>query len=274
MTVCIAAICENGNAIVFASDREYGIEYTSGEFHDPKVQPLFRPKNPGNWSVAFAGTVPHAIEVIGTIRRYENEIESRSWFDLMSALEKNYRRVRLSKAEGEIFSARGWTLEQFQKHGSQQLPPTTYANLDTRLGLYNLDASLLVAGFASDDFPAILSVDNPGVAREHSKIGFWCIGSGTPLAQASMFGREYSWGFSLEKAVYSVFEAKRNAERATGVGRRITDVIIVTRKTAGRLDQYDELNKIYAELQPQQFQDKHQTALQSMPIFQKVRASL
>lgn len=65
MTICIVAICEGGRAIVTASDREFGIGFTSGEFNDAKVHPLFHGENPGRWSVGIAGTVSHATEVDG-----------------------------------------------------------------------------------------------------------------------------------------------------------------------------------------------------------------
>jgi hypothetical protein len=138
MTICIGAICENGYAIVAASDRELGINFTSAEFNDAKILPLFKGDNPGNWSVGIAGTVSHATEVLGAVRRLEPELEGRDWYDIQEILQKGYRQIRLSKAEGEVLASRGWSLDKFISEGAKLLPPTTYANMDTRLSLYDL----------------------------------------------------------------------------------------------------------------------------------------
>jgi hypothetical protein len=80
---------------------------------------------------------------MAVLRQMESELEDREWYSIQSTLQKAYRKVRLSKAEGEILAARGWTLEKFQSDGSRLLPPATYANMDTRLSLYDLGSMRL-----------------------------------------------------------------------------------------------------------------------------------
>jgi hypothetical protein len=279
MTICIAAICELGNAIVTASDRELGVGFTSAEFEDAKIMPLFKGANPGHWVIAISGTVSHATEVLGAVRLMESELESREWYEIQSILQKAYRKVRLSKAEGEILAARGWTLEKFISEGAKLLPPTTYANMDTRLALYDLEASLILAGYGgvgAEGYASILTVRNPGIVTDHTKLGFWCIGSGSTLAQTSMFNRDYSWSFSVEKAAYMVYEAKRNAERATGVGTKETDIAVITPKGAGRIVPKDVegLKSIYDEIKPKEFSDKHDKHLKGLDAFKHIRKSM
>jgi 20S proteasome alpha/beta subunit len=279
MTICIMAVCESGKAIVSASDREFGIDYTSAEFEDAKIHPLFPPPNRGSWSVAIAGTVSHATEVMARMRLIDStpktRLETRNWSDIQGLMEKAYRKVRVNKAEGEILAPRGWTLEKFQNDGAKLLPSATYANIDTRLSLYDLGASLIVGGFDDDNMPIILTVRNPGVVTDHSKLAFWCIGSGSTLAQTNMFSRSYSWSFSLEKAAYMVYEAKRNSERAIGVGRKQTDIAVITRKGGGRLPQpvIRSLEEIFEELKPKEFAEDHQTKLANIGEFRNTKAS-
>jgi hypothetical protein len=276
MTICIAAICENGKAIVTASDREFGVGFTSAEFEDAKIMPLFHEHNPGNWVVGLSGDVSHATEVLGALRLLQDRLEGYDWHDIQDLLEKSYRRIRMEKVEGEVLAPRGWTLDRFQGEGAKLLPPATYASIDTRISIYDLGASLIVGGFGTDGLPFILTVRNPGIVTDHTKLGFWCIGSGSTLAQSSLFSRNYSWSFSVEKAAYLVYEAKKNSERATGVGTKETDIAIITRTQMGRVMPVgvNHLHVIFNEIKPKEYDDNHDSQLCQNAAFQHVRTSL
>jgi len=197
MTVCIAAICEAGHTIVLAADRELAVSYTSAEF-DGKWLPLY-----DDWSIAISGTVHHATHVVSAARRLRKDMETTMSWDVQTFLAKAYRQARMATAEARFLANRGWTLDEFVKNGGRQMPVDTYATIDAQMSLYNFDADLLVAGYGKDDLgPSIISVTNPGVTSDHTKLGFRCIGSGATAAQMSLFSREYSWRFSVEKAVY------------------------------------------------------------------------
>jgi hypothetical protein len=249
MTICLAAICDNGNAIVVASDREVGVGFTSTELDRAKVGPLFN-----DWHHAIAGTVHHATEVIIEATRMEKSLPSLASFDVKTALEKAYQKVRMAKIEATILASRGWNLADFQQYGTQRLSPGIYSGIDTQMSLYDLRADLLVFGFGTDGV-SIITIGNPGVGIDHWRLGFWCIGSGSTLAQASMFSRDYSAAWSIEKAAYTVYEAKRIAERATGVGDNHTDVIVVrpSKKVTVLPDETKQLlEKTYEKLKPRE----------------------
>jgi hypothetical protein len=207
-------------------------------------------------------------------------MESFDWYDVKRTAEKSYREIRLAKAEGKVLAARGLTLDDFQKNGKQLIPPETYGRIDAQLSLYDLEADLLIAGFSEDQIPAIMTVANPGVATDHSKIGFWCIGSGSTLAKAAMFARDYSWRMSLERAAYTVYEAKRTAERASGVGDKETDVTVLMPAKAGRIEPgrlapktIAALAEVYDDLKPREFSPDHLHRLQEMDDFKDLRNS-
>jgi 20S proteasome alpha/beta subunit len=269
MTICIAAICDAGQTIVTAADREYGVGFTSGEFDDPKIMPLF-----GKWSIAIAGKVAESTEVMGAIRSLEKAPsgDDGTPLDIMAMAEKGYRKVRLAKAEGSFLATRGWSLDDFRQFGAQRMPPTTYGTIDAQFSLFDLGVELLIAGFDRDQFASVLTVKNPGMCVDHSKLGFWCIGSGATLAQTSMFARNYSLRWSVEKAAYSVYEAKKIAERATGVGPE-TDIIVIRRSKMGGLSQDAKkmLEEIYQELQPKEFSPDHWGKLSALSDFSIIR---
>ena len=138
-------------------------------------------------------------------------------------------------AEAKYLSSRGWTLDDFRNFGAAKLPPTTYATIDAQLSVFDFKVELILAGFGEgDDTASILTVTNPGVCTDQTKLGFWCIGSGATAAQMSLFAREYSWSFSGPKAAYYVYEAKVAAEKATGVGQT-TDIYLIRPAKSGTL---------------------------------------
>jgi len=221
MTICISAICEEGAAIINASDDEVGVGFTSSALGRTKWDDLCK-----GWLAGFAGNVSGAMEVTEWTYKLSPSMPSTDNLDVRSMLETSYRKARMARVEAEILQSRGWTLQEFKDVGRQRLPDATYANIDAHMSLYDLGAELICSGWgAKDDFPSILTVTNPGVCVDHSRLGFWCIGSGATAAQMSLFSRNYSPDIGLEDALYYVAEAKFHAEKAAGVGQR-TDIFI------------------------------------------------
>lgn len=271
MTICIAALCEAGRGLILACDRELGIEITSAEFDDGKFDSPFR-----NWFAGFSGNVSNATEILNTAARKDRAPPSLASYDVIAAIEKAYREVRLEKAEARFLANRGWTLKEFKAEGAQKMPPSAYATIDAQISMLNMDADLLVAGFGPDnEGSSIFTITNPGTHADHTQLGFWCIGSGATAAQMSLFERGYSFRFSAEKAAYYVWEAKRSTERATGVGR-ITDLYLQRpNQTAIPLqnDAQKLMDKIREELRPKEFESEHAKALSDLPEFTMFRQS-
>jgi 20S proteasome alpha/beta subunit len=122
-------------------------------------------------------------------------------------------------------------------------------------------------------FPSILTVSNPGVCVDHSKLGFWCIGSGSTAAQMSLFNRDYSWNLPVEHAAYYLLEAKIFAERATGVGEK-TDLVLIRKQLQPIVIQsatFKILRDVHGELQRKTFDPQHQTRLTNTNEFKAFR---
>lgn len=268
MTICIAAVCDMGHAIVLASDREIGIGFTSAEFHDGKFGPLYR-----DWSIGISGTVSNATDVFDAARHRLSKMETADAYGVQCAVEDGYSDARLHLAERRFLANRGWTLKEFKDCGAAKLPPATYANIDASIAFLDFNTDLIVAGF-DDSSANILSVTNPGVCVDHSKIGFWAVGSGATAAQVTLFTRNYSWKSTPEEAAYYLLEAKIAAERASGVGPT-TDIFLV-RKGHMPVPIQDATKKqmraICDELKPKDFTRSHADALREaneFKIFEK-----
>jgi len=270
MTICIAAICESGDAIINVGDGEVGIGITAGELGRTKWDTLAK-----DWHVGIAGDVANATDVLEWSRRLRpSSSEPVSYIDVRGELEKSYRSARLARAEAEFLASRGWTLPEFIENGRTKLPEATYANLDARMALFDFGAQLIVSGWGPDDaYPQILTVKNPGVCVEHMRLGFWCIGSGSTAAQMSLFARNYSPDMSLEEALYYVVEAKINAEHATGVGKR-TDTFIAWRGSepdALSEADNDALRQIWEQLKPRDFHEGHRKIVEGIDEVKKYK---
>jgi hypothetical protein len=272
MTICIAATCEGGKTIIIAADRQIGLGFTSAEFPGGKYLLLF-----DDWSVGFSGTVANANDVIGNADRLvapgpaaRRKLPKLSLYDARGVMEKGYREARLKRAEGLYLASRGMTLEEFRKTGVHTLPPTTYAEIDARIANFDFNTDLIVAGFGDgEELGTVFTVTNPGVTVEHTLIGFWCVGSGAAAAQMSIFNRLYSRESSAEEAVYYLYEAKRSAENAAGVGRT-TDIYINRKgRTPVRIGEsaMKKLDKIYQKLKVKDFNEAHRSFLKEEPEF-------
>jgi 20S proteasome alpha/beta subunit len=275
MTICIAAICERGRGIIVCGDREIGINITSAEFDDGKWHQLYR-----GWNIGFAGTVPNAIEALKCASRMEADLESKSAWDVQHAIAGAYQTARLRVAETKFLFNRGWTLEEFRNVGSTKLPPNVYATIDTQISIFDFEAELILAGFGEgEDHASILTVTNPGLCRDQTKLGFSCIGSGATAAKMSLFAREYSWSFSGPKAAYYVYEAKVAAEKATGVGET-TDMYLMRPGKDGVIipiaiqsETMDKLKEIRSELAPREYRTEHHQMLMQTDEFAFFRNS-
>jgi hypothetical protein len=106
-------------------------------------------------------------------------------------------------------------------------------------------------------------VRNPGIAVDHSKIGFWCIGSGATAAQMSLFFRNYTFTLSPEEAAYYVLEAKISAQPANGVGEK-THVFLVKKGMSTPIELQSgtliEMRHLYDRLKPQPFDAQQELA--------------
>jgi hypothetical protein len=271
MTICIATICDSGSTIILAGDKEVGVGFTSAEFPGSKFGLLFE-----NWSIGIAGDVPNALDVYNATVRRRGKLPSLASYDVRVAVEDSYREARLHQAEAKCLANRGWTIKDFIDHGISKLPPSTYANIDAQIATFNFNTDLIFAGFGEDEtLPSIYTITNPGVCADHSKLGFWCVGSGSPAAQLSLFARNYSADLPAETATYFAYEAKLQAERATGVGRTKTDIYLVRKNkkppTFIGEKTMNSLATIWDELKPKQFESSHLTTLQMYKEFAEFR---
>ncbi len=249
MTVCVAAICEAGSAIVVAADRMFtftapvSLEFETGE---KKIDQLARAcvaMTAGNSSVGkeivsailktLAGAQTPTIDVVAELAK-------------TAYIEARANRVR----ETIVIPMLG---PDYLKHERFNVTVANY--LEKQAGMYqniaiqannlNLGTEFMVAGI--DDGGARLAyVGHPGTLAWLDKLGYGSIGSGAIHATMRLALAGQSRATSLQDAFYRVYEAKRASEVAPGVGPT-TDMAIVRREgvTMCSKDTLDQVARIF-----------------------------
>ncbi len=221
MTVCVAALCENGKALVMAADKMVGMTYVEGEPDITKMRPLHK-----DWWVLFAGDhVAPAFDIIDYAKAELHKLHKLSADQPASleavkrSMQKGFEKKRLEEAEALYLKTIGWTLDRFNRDGYQVLPNSSQIQSD--IDRYRLHVQLLIAGFEDGDgllFEIAGYGDKPGIPVRFDIPGFHAIGSGSTVAIFMMYYRGLSPRTSGRDAAYYSLEAKYYGEQASGVG--------------------------------------------------------
>jgi hypothetical protein len=140
--------------------------------------------------------------------------------------------------------------DDFIKVGKDRLPPEVFYDANQKVGLIELNADFILAGFI-DGAAEIYYTDSGGTARAASY--FAVVGEGEYVAASALLRREQDDWKSLENTLYNVFEAKRLAESIGSIGRR-TYLNVISSDGRSRLTSFamDEvLEKLFKKYGPQ-----------------------
>lgn len=245
MTVCIAAACENSRKLVVAADRMLTSGMLSLQFEHPgpKVFPLS-----DSCVMMTAGPALRDIELQKSVKRTLAGMSGIAVPVIVERVKDGYQEARRKKIEELYLKPRGLTLERFLQAG-QALIQDAAMIIDEQLATYDYELEVLVAGVDSDG-AHIYQIVNPGTAECFDSIGYHAIGSGEPHATFSLIEDGYSsHSATLQEAMWGVFQAKKRAERAPGVGQAGDFAII----EQGRFARFPEgalskLQELYNEL--------------------------
>ena len=221
MTVCIAAVCGNKQAVVVASDRMITASYPPVEFeHDvPKLEKV------GNSCVALTvGDALAHVDLFRTARQTLAGLDTPTIQQIAEVLRTLYSTERLKVVEQRILGLRGWKLAEFYTELPKTVPPDIFMMVDHSIATYDYGVELLVAGVDTEGH--IHSVRNPGHTDCFDALGYNAIGSGALHALSTFIANNCCASMGVNQGVYLVFEAKRAAEVAPGVGKHMDMAII------------------------------------------------
>lgn len=249
MTVCIAAICANGDQpmVVGASDRMLTAGDVEFELRQTKTY-SFTPNVVG----LVAGDAEAQITLCNNTfeeiakRNDTNPLVS-DVADIFANQFAEYRRV---EAERAILYPIGLNFESLAK-SLKDMPIELSARLMRELQQYDLEAATIITGMDAKG-AHIYTVRDPGRATCQDGIGFAAIGIGRSHAESQFMFSKYSRFVTFPRALLLTYSAKKRAEAAPGVGSA-TDLFTIDRMSMRYYpvvpDMEARLQKIYINLE-------------------------
>lgn len=215
MTVCIAAAAmafSDDPSIVLCSDCRLE-DALSGADTGRKIQ-----FSDSGWCYLMAGSLSRAKELVAIYRSsLAPAWDCKDEAEAVQMLRRGPEILKQRLVEEYLGTKWAINLEDFKLNGRKRFPSDLYNRINLDIEQINLGCELVMACFLETQ-PLIFLIDQSG--QVHPQSGFATIGSGFSIAQASMHQRGYRHDFSVEKAMYCAYEAKRLAQISPGVGSK------------------------------------------------------
>jgi len=249
MTICIVGICDVQNGIAKKAIAIADRMITAGDTEFEQAAFSKIDKLTENCVAITAGSALAHTELFNATRAKFAGTPAPPIAQIVQELKDNYVRLRTIRAEERYFKPLGLTVESFLAN-QRSLDSTLVLRLSRQLeeaeygGRPGLE--IVVAGIDTTG-GHIHCVFDPGSSECFDAIGYCSIGSGERHADSALIANDYNICLSAKKALYLIYEAKKRAELAPGVGRVYTDVSIVTDSGIQNLtsQQIQELEKVY-----------------------------
>lgn len=244
MTICIAALCNKSKEVIVVSDRMITVDFPPIEFEHgiPKLEEIC-----STCVVLTSGDALAHADICRQVRENISGLVRPSIENITEATRKSYVQQRQKRATERFLQPRGWTMSDFYGKNMSHLPTELALTIDNQIASFNFGLSMIVAG-ADPQQAHIYGIRHPGQVDCYDALGYHAIGIGAMHASSSLIANGYTPDIDTKWAVYWVYEAKRSAECAPGVGRQ-TDMSIITGTKYISLteDQMARLEAIYSE---------------------------
>lgn len=225
MTVCVGALCEGGNAVVVAADKmvTFGAPM-SLQMEPPVLKKITQITE--ECVVLFSGSVPDAEEIIAAAKQQIKGLGKLPTSNVAEAVKNAYTALKAKRVQETILGPLiGADFVKFQSLLVQSASSQMLQQLLAMVMQHNLQTEALVAGV--DDLGAhLFAVAHPGVLLPMETTGYAAVGSGGIHAAVRLSLGQHNKVAPLLDTVYNVYEAKKAAEVAPGVGQ-MTDLAII-----------------------------------------------
>lgn len=221
MTICIAALSDNGNGCVLTSDQMVTAHFPIGyEFENEEVEKIVKISDSAY--ILISGDILFANEIINEANKKimaENITAIDGIAETLRSAYQTYRNIYITRKELE---PRGLSLV-FYYNNHQRLQPQIVQMIDAEFANFNTGVSFIVVG-KNESLFHIYTVSNPGQLFSHNCIGYAAIGTGAPHATYSLIEANYKKSLNKEKVRELVEKAKIRSEVAPGVGSKTKKV--------------------------------------------------
>lgn len=252
VTICISTICDQEKKLILASDSMLTNEGLSIEFEQPtrKMTELSQ-----SCIALTSGDALAYTELFNSVRLKIDKLKKPSIDEIVEVVKDCYQEIRAREITERILIPRGiYGFKKFIEAQQLMLPEITM-KLQQQIDKYDYGLSILLSGF-SNGGAHIYGVFDPGTSASFDALGFHAIGSGLPHAVNALIARGCFSTTPWEDALMIVYEAKKMAEKAPGVGSRFTNICIMTQNQnfyfdAELLRELGEIYKVWIEKRPE-----------------------
>lgn len=223
MTVCIAALAENGDKGVICADKMVTRVIGGTVFQDEGSDHEKIVKLPSGCFVLTAGDESHSREIINQTLQYMNPGESAELTAERLRITFSAFRTNLI-AQQEIANRGLGTIDDYYKKYSS-LPTAITTVIDNALVNFHIGGvEFTIVGRGSDGKYKIIRLTQTATTYNHDQTGFCCTGSGAATAMTIMMEPKYNKALPLIEVKGIVERAKKASEIVQGVGS-LTDLI-------------------------------------------------
>lgn len=250
MTICIGALCADGSAAVVASDRMLTNATLATEFEHPNSKIVSLAD--GCLALTAGNAIAHT-ELLRDVVAVAGKRKTPDVAIVAEITKQCYSDRRSQQIVDRILLPRGFVGFAAYYAAHKDLKPDVVANIQYQVDYYDYNLHILIAG-ADDSGAHLYFVENPGACGCFDAIGYHAIGSGYPHAMDALSALGCDPKMSVPEMVFVVYQAKRRAEKALGVGLA-TDMAVITENVAQHLtdEQIGELRAVYDEMAPVPF---------------------
>jgi 20S proteasome alpha/beta subunit len=177
--------------------------------------------------LVFSGGTADGEEIIAGARPSLAANPRQSVHQIAEAIKDSYSKYKQRKVEETILKPLlNCDFGQFQAMVAQSVISQMLQQVLGLIMQHNLNADLLVAG-VDDSGAQVFAITHPGQLFPLGTTGFGAVGSGAIHAAVRMSLAQHTKAASLVETIYNVYEAKRAAEVAPGVGQKFTDLALI-----------------------------------------------
>ena len=215
MTVCVAALAADSQAIVCVADKAltYGdrIQWDSDSSKILKI-------NPSGTLALISGDEEPISRVLANLIIKANDFWGKSISTSVKSCEDEYSSAVADLVEAKFLRPRLLDSVSYLKAVTGKKINHMMRSLADEIKAFDMDCDILMCGFDANVAPFILHVTHPGIATNLTNTGFHAIGGGWEKAISRVLLSEHQRDHSIERTLYDAFDAKVNAELAVGVG--------------------------------------------------------
>jgi len=226
MTVCIAAVCTDGDdeKIILCSDTKWGGALGSRE---GGLKQLLLPHG---WVCLTAGKEPDIASLIRLFTEHFIDEGKLHATKIDATIKQVLYRRKSELAEEYVQRHFGKSYDYFLKHGKAEFSSDHFFQTSQAITRIDLGASFILAGFI-EGMPEIYYTDEHCVARPAPH--YAVIGEGEYVASASLLRRGLTTSAHFHYAMYFVYEAKRQAESVPSVGTETVMTVLSAKPEGG-----------------------------------------